>query len=62
MNHVKIIDKILTDEQCDNLIHECSPKTKERSGNPRNYDYYDIPAEHKLIDKTGCKIIDIYKN
>ena len=61
MNHVKIIDKALTDKQCDNLIHECSIKTQARSGHPRNYDYYDIPVEHKLIEKTGLKIIDKYK-
>jgi hypothetical protein len=61
MNYVNIIDKALTGKQCDSLIEEFNSKIQGTLEKPRNYDYYDIPVEHKLMEKTGIKIINKYK-
>tara|TARA_R110000744_G_C19085485_1_gene531785 strand:+ start:42 stop:548 length:507 start_codon:yes stop_codon:yes gene_type:complete len=61
MNHVKIIDKAFTDKQCDSLIKEFNSKIQGTLEKPRNYCYYDIPLEHKLVCKTGLKIVNKYK-
>jgi hypothetical protein len=61
MNNICIIDKSLSNEECDLLINEFSPKLQESLKAPWNYSFYDTPLDNKILQKLAYNIIEIYK-
>jgi hypothetical protein len=62
MNNILIIDDVLTNEECDLLIHESKNFMKEELPPPWNYSYYDFPIDHELNSKIGNLIVSEYVN
>ena len=59
MNWVHIVNDALSNKDCDFLIKDSLPKTKDTLKEPWNYSYYDLP-HNDLTDNLSKKLIDEY--
>ena len=62
MNNICIIDKSLSNEECDLLIDEFLPKLEGSVRAFWNYSFYDVSFDNKILNKLTSNIIEIYKN
>ena len=46
MNHVLVIDELLSEQTCDEIIKTFDPLLIMKDFSPRNYFYYDLIMEH----------------
>lgn len=60
MNHVLIVDDVLSNDACDDLIHSCSKELKtDADKHPWNYKYYDIQFNN-VITEMCSKLLENY--
>lgn len=60
MNHISIIDKALSDKECNIIIKKYSCKIEGSLKEPWNYDFCDIPQD-KILDSLSKKLVEQYK-
>ena len=63
VNHISIVEKALSDEECDSIINALKNKSQKKLKSPWNYKYYDLSdqEEYTLLNNVGGKLIESYK-
>jgi|TARA_R100001163_G_scaffold40238_1_gene30535 hypothetical protein len=61
MNNICVIDDSLSNEECDVLIKEFNSKIQGSLEPPWNYDFYDVPFGHTILEKLSTNILNKYK-
>ena len=61
MNHVLVIDNLISNQKCQEMIEAYSPMMFMKDPEPRNYFYYDLIMEYNQYADIAIDILNRYE-